>query len=418
MSNDKPTVKQPQRYWRALAGANSNFEWDAIPDCPWEFFVQMIAAREQAHPEAAVPTIEYRGRVFNEVAWKSEKVLNIQPAAWIPEYAWLYSIALIDGTFEAAPRLVWMAAYVGRPDWDVAKVGKLLDELERIGLLERRQAEDGKVWGRWVGSEKFLPKEDYVKAHRYKTGKADLFKSDGAALAQRRNSASAALAERCLGVGLGVGQCVGEGEGKGSGLGFAAKSSENEQSQEQPQPQSQERKATPSLSIPTDRLEATAKATPAPAPAVPARETIGEHFRGDLTIASLSDHNLDDDVTWSAEDREQLNECIREAVSARAAQPYVDLRTNASLMGDAMKLLLETYEKNVPAPWLPVMQLLRDADSKPRKAKPKPPVKQEPSDWHRANGYEQCSDNIWRPAVGRESDGYTVKREDGIWWKS
>src|SRR5271157_4138617 len=115
-------------YRRALAAPNEKLGWVEIPDCPMEKFAQILALREQGHPEMAIPTLEVRARVFNEAAWKSEKVLSINPAEWIPEYAWLYSIALVDGTFEASPRQLWMAAYVGRPDWNAEKVAQLLDE--------------------------------------------------------------------------------------------------------------------------------------------------------------------------------------------------------------------------------------------------------------------------------------------------
>jgi hypothetical protein len=393
-----------------------------------EFFAQMMAVRQQQHPEAAaVRTVEYRARVLNERVWHSEKLRKVQPPTWIPEYAWLVSIACVDGTFELDAHDIWAKAYAcNRSDWTPEQVGKLLDEFERVGLLIRKTDENGKIWGFWTGSDNFQPPPSMK--HHFKKGKRSLFgdgkpsATQGADKSYTRSSPGIDQTYTGSNIVEGELELVSESEVEiESDFDFdgAAKSSENKQPQrqEQPKPHSQKRKATSSVPIPTNRLEATPTAKAASAPPSPTRETIGEHFRGDLTIASLSDHNLDNDVTWSAEDREHLNECIGEAVSARAAQPYVDLRTNASLMGDAMKLLLETYEKNVPAPWLPVMQLLRDADAKPRKLKPKPPRKQEANDFHRANGYEQCSDNIWRPAAGREADGYTVKREGGIWWK-
>jgi|ERR1700723_2212977 len=65
----------------------------------------------------------------------SDKIDNINPVSWRPEYAWLYPIALADGTFEAAPKLVWGKAYaVVRPDWNIEQVGQLLDEFERVGF--------------------------------------------------------------------------------------------------------------------------------------------------------------------------------------------------------------------------------------------------------------------------------------------
>jgi hypothetical protein len=131
-------------------------------------------------------------RYFSETAWKSEKVDAIKPVEWKPEYAWLYALSLADGTFEAAPKRVWSEAYsFTRADWDVVKVGRLLDELERVGLLIRRTDEHGKVWGKWVGAEKFLPSEARCKALRLKTGRKDLFEG-AAATEQLRSSYGAA----------------------------------------------------------------------------------------------------------------------------------------------------------------------------------------------------------------------------------
>jgi len=228
-----------QYYRRALAAANPEIGWAEIPTCPMPIFAKIMAMREQDHPEvAAMLQVETRARVFNECAWKSEKVLNIKPAEWIPEYSWLYSIALADGTFEASPRQIWMAAYALRPDWTIDKVGKLLDELERVGLLERATDENGKVWARWIGSEKFLPTKESMEAHRYKQGRFDLFPK--AQLRRRSAAPSSASAVqssaelRGLGLGLGVGSGLGKGTGIGTGFDSAAKDSENENCKSKP----------------------------------------------------------------------------------------------------------------------------------------------------------------------------------------
>jgi len=177
-------------------------------------------------------------RVFSESAWKSDKIFNIKPIEWRAEYAWVYSIALADGTFEASARLVWMAAYASiRPDWDVEKVGQLLDEFERVGLLRRATDTDSKVWGWWVGSDKFLPTPERCEKKRYKTGRRDLFTSAGAAPTQPRCSPDAPPEQprRSPAIGVGVGRGCGEGLGKGKDVGVdcAAKDSENEQQPEQ-----------------------------------------------------------------------------------------------------------------------------------------------------------------------------------------
>jgi hypothetical protein len=141
-------------------------------------FAQQLAKREREQPEKrkAAGPLEYRARVFSETAWGSEKIGKIEPSEWRAEYAWLYSIAMVDGTFIAEPARIWAAAYaLVRPGWDVAKVGQLLDEFQRVGLLERAKAEDGKTWGRWVGSENFQPKPERIKKAGYKQGRPDLF---------------------------------------------------------------------------------------------------------------------------------------------------------------------------------------------------------------------------------------------------
>src|ERR1039458_8380408 len=106
--NKKPTAKT---YRRSLAAANPKYGWTEIPDCPMEIFARILGEREQTHPEAAVPMKEVRARVLNERVWHSEKLRNVQPASWRPEYAWLVSIAYVDGTFEADAQDIWAKAY-------------------------------------------------------------------------------------------------------------------------------------------------------------------------------------------------------------------------------------------------------------------------------------------------------------------
>jgi hypothetical protein len=197
-------------------------------------------------------------RVVSEKIWSSQKVRNINPEEWQPEYSWLLPIAAADGTFEADAHLVWAQAYsCNRRQWNTENVGRLLDELERVGLLQRADDENGKVWGRWVGSEKFLPSKERCRTNRYKTGRGDLFEaSDGAAPAQRQESDVAATAQRPLGVGVGSG--VGFGEGLGNGVGVdlvCGQGSVNEQEQ-----------VKSVCSSPSPTSTATAAATPTPTP--------------------------------------------------------------------------------------------------------------------------------------------------------
>src|SRR5438094_4701928 len=169
-------LPKPLWYYRNLAAADPDIGWTEIPDCPMERFTRIIESRAREHPEKKQTSIEFRARVFSEAAWSSQKIAQIEPPEWRGEYAWLYPIALVDGTFEADARRLWAAAYATiRTDWDAAKVVLLLDEFERVGLLRRAKDENGRTWGYWVGSDKFGPTKASIKKARYKTGRLDLF---------------------------------------------------------------------------------------------------------------------------------------------------------------------------------------------------------------------------------------------------
>jgi hypothetical protein len=113
-------------------------------------------------------------RVISEKIWHSSKLAKVQPQEWRPEYAWLVAIAYVDGTFEADPRDIWARSYAySRPDWSAEKVAQLLDEFERVGLLQRITDKDGRVWGFWTGSDNFTPPPS--KKSHYKAGKRSLF---------------------------------------------------------------------------------------------------------------------------------------------------------------------------------------------------------------------------------------------------
>jgi hypothetical protein len=133
----------------------------------------------------------------------------------------------------------------------------LLDEFERVGLLRRAKDEDGRIWGYWVGSDKFGPTMATIKQARYKTGRLDLFfPQEQLAATCKTEEQLAATCNNLLqlqGLGLGVG--VGFGEGKGLGVDLdAARSSENERKQVKPD------KSKPSISKPeTVEPKATAK---------------------------------------------------------------------------------------------------------------------------------------------------------------
>jgi hypothetical protein len=132
-------------------------------------------------------------RVFSEKAWHSTKVSNINPKEWRPEYAWLVAVAYVDGTFEADPQDIWARAYAyARPDWSAEKVAQLLNEFERVGLLQRTKDEEGRIWGFWTGADKFTPSPSQ-KSH-YKAGKRSLFNDKSRAnLAQASTDSRAGL---------------------------------------------------------------------------------------------------------------------------------------------------------------------------------------------------------------------------------
>lgn len=116
-------------------------------------------------------------RMFNgDRAWHSTKIRQL-PERYRAEYAWLYSIALADGTFECDPQTVFSLVYSDARggSWSVQKVEKLLEALREAGLLLVAKDPQGKDWGYWVGCESELPSES--ERYKYKTGKPYLFHS-------------------------------------------------------------------------------------------------------------------------------------------------------------------------------------------------------------------------------------------------
>lgn len=113
-------------------------------------------------------------RIFNgDKAWKSDKLKQL-PEPLAAEYAWMYSLALADGTFEANPERIYSDAYsYARNGWNAKKIAKILDKFEEIGLLQRKKDEEGKVWGYWTGSESEMPSE--TETRKYKKGKKYIF---------------------------------------------------------------------------------------------------------------------------------------------------------------------------------------------------------------------------------------------------
>jgi hypothetical protein len=131
-------------------------------------------------------------------------------------------------------------------------------------------------------------------------------------------------------------------------------------------------------------------------------------------------------------DEPDLRKCIEDAVAERENQPYCGLATNAALMGIVMSLMKKRHKKNCPPMWLPVMKSMRakaetvsEMSAEYKAFRFKPTVNLVPNDFHKANGYERCEDEAWRPASGREAFGFTVKdtythagRTYNIWRKA
>lgn len=181
-------------------------------------------------------------RVIKDNVYHSNKVSNIQPKEWRPEYSWLLPLSYVDGTFEAEVQNVWARAYAySRPDWSTEKVAQLLAEFERVGLLQRTKDEHGRVWGFWTGSDNFTPPPSQ-RSH-YKQGKRDLFTdkvragleqvstNSRAGLEQVQTDSSLCVGSVCVGVGVRACACV------GVCVCQATKNSENNQEQRQDQPQ-------------------------------------------------------------------------------------------------------------------------------------------------------------------------------------
>jgi hypothetical protein len=209
-------------YWRVLAEGCELFP--PVPDCPLRVAVSIMAGRAGRHPDKCKPTVEYRSRLVSEQLWASDKLRNVNPPEWQAEFPWMLPLALADGTFECAPQKVWARAYAcNRPDCNVERIGLVLDEFARVGAIERKPDEQDHMWGLFIGSAPYLPTAAYIKAHRLKIGRGDLFnipeatvqlqRSARATIAYRKRKASAATAE------LQQSDDRGSGSGSGSGTG-------------------------------------------------------------------------------------------------------------------------------------------------------------------------------------------------------
>lgn len=161
-------------------------------------------------------------RVFSDAAWTSDKVRAL-PEEFRAEYAWIYSLALCDGTFECDPQKVWAQCYApvrkisGQGKFTVERVAELLKELQKVGLLLVHNDSSGKQWGYWVGCEKFLPPRGHW--HKYKRGKGFLFVSPDEVRTEPGETGDSGRKNSDIGIGSGVGSGLGEGLGRGGEAG-------------------------------------------------------------------------------------------------------------------------------------------------------------------------------------------------------
>jgi hypothetical protein len=92
--------------------------------------------------------------VDGDALWRSDKLLEV-PERFRPEFANLIPLAYANGTFECNPKRVWSLVYsFNRPDVSPEDVEVMLNEFERVKMLFRWKADDGKFWALWVGVEK------------------------------------------------------------------------------------------------------------------------------------------------------------------------------------------------------------------------------------------------------------------------
>jgi hypothetical protein len=158
--------------------------------------------------------LAHHKRMFNgDRAWQSSKIAQLEPDSYRAEYAWLYPLAMADGSFEAEPRKVWSLAYShARTGWTVKKVGGLLIKLQEVGLLRLKISPDGKLWGYWTGSEQDLPSPS--ERAKYGLGKGYMFEVGsriGVEYTLTQESLKTDFKNGLAGFGLGRDGVVGEG---------------------------------------------------------------------------------------------------------------------------------------------------------------------------------------------------------------
>lgn len=160
--------------------------------------------------------------VDGEALWGSDKLNQVHPERFRAEFATLVPLALANGSFECDARKIWSRVFsFNRPDVPVEQVETMLDEFERVKMLFRWTAADGKVWGHWVGSDKpgRLPAPSQIKKGE-KTGAP--VPQDQLQAFLRRDSPRPSKGEPQGTPGKAQGDSLaGSGNGNGKGSGYA-----------------------------------------------------------------------------------------------------------------------------------------------------------------------------------------------------
>jgi len=88
-----------------------------------------------------------------EAMWASEKIAQCAPWSQA-EYAWLYGLGDVNGSFEMTNVLVlWGKVAPIRKDFTVERLQQILDEFHDKGLLFIWEL-DGRSYGHWTGSDR------------------------------------------------------------------------------------------------------------------------------------------------------------------------------------------------------------------------------------------------------------------------
>jgi hypothetical protein len=155
--------------------------------------------------------------IDGEALWQSHKLSQVQPEKYRGELANLLPLMSVNGSFEADARLIWSQVYgFNRPKVTLKDVEAMLKEFERVKILFRWTAEDGKAWGYFVGVEKAgrlpPPSKRYSDAASADIPEKLLDAFIGAKLPPPYRSPTQPIAEAYPGIGNGL--------SKGSGLGL------------------------------------------------------------------------------------------------------------------------------------------------------------------------------------------------------